>query len=121
MAYGFGLLPKWSIRYGNDGNLVDQVSKVLRLLPETDSSDVVLQLTTFGETALMGCGASACAHSWSHEIFHRINHHEGGMLTIHEGSGTELFLDIPCLMASHGNLTYLRDHFDSQPEQPSSY
>lgn len=33
-AYGLELLPKWSSRHASDGNLVDQVSKVLRLLPD---------------------------------------------------------------------------------------
>jgi len=120
-AYGLGLLPKLSNRFAGNDNLVDQVSKVLRFFRETDSSDIVMQLTTFGETALVNFRAHACAYGWDHEIFNRINHSEFGMLGSNGSCGIELFLDIPGLMASHGNLTYLLDHFNSLPEQPSSY
>ncbi|KAK5098962.1 hypothetical protein LTR70_000917 [Exophiala xenobiotica] len=104
-----------------DGNLVDQVSRALRPLPETDSCDIVLQLMAFGETASVNFRAHACAYGWDHELFNGINHSEDGMFNSAGSCGIELFLDIPGLMASHGNLTYLRDHFNSQPEQPSSY
>ena len=119
-AYGLRILPGWSDEtlYGN---LVGQLSRALRLLPETDSCDIVLQLTVFGETALVNFRAHACAYGWDHEIFNGVNHGGSGILGVSGVSGKELFLDIPGLMASHGNLTYLLDHFNSRPEQLSSY